>query len=69
MRSGFADEGVCSPIEVSGEGFLYKMVRLMVGALVRVGREAERAGRDFAAFAGAGTGLRELADWWHRRTD
>jgi tRNA pseudouridine38-40 synthase len=30
--------GRCCTIEVSGEGFLYKMVRLMVGALVRHGR-------------------------------
>ncbi|MEO5720332.1 MAG: tRNA pseudouridine(38-40) synthase TruA [Chthoniobacterales bacterium] len=31
-------------IEVTGDGFLYKMVRLMVGALVRVGREPGLAG-------------------------
>ncbi len=31
-------------VEVSGEGFLYKMVRLMVGALVRVGWEPKRGG-------------------------
>jgi tRNA pseudouridine38-40 synthase len=31
-------------IDVSGEGFLYKMVRLMVGALVRAGRDPQCAG-------------------------
>ncbi|MDQ2659053.1 MAG: tRNA pseudouridine(38-40) synthase TruA [Verrucomicrobiota bacterium] len=31
-------------IEISGDGFLYKMVRLMVGALVRQGRGQARAG-------------------------
>ena len=30
--------GACFSFEISGEGFLYKMVRLMVGALVRRGR-------------------------------
>jgi tRNA pseudouridine38-40 synthase len=30
--------GKCLTIEISGDGFLYKMVRLMVGALVRHGR-------------------------------
>jgi tRNA pseudouridine38-40 synthase len=30
--------GRCITIEISGDGFLYKMVRLMVGALVRHGR-------------------------------
>jgi tRNA pseudouridine38-40 synthase len=30
--------GKCLTIEISGDGFLYKMVRLMVGALVRRGR-------------------------------
>jgi tRNA pseudouridine38-40 synthase len=30
--------GSCIVVEVSGDGFLYKMVRLMVGALVRCGR-------------------------------
>ena len=35
--SGFADAGRCLTIEFSGDGFLYKMVRLMVGALVRCG--------------------------------
>lgn len=30
--------GKCVAIEISGSGFLYKMVRLMVGALVRVAR-------------------------------
>ena len=36
--------GRCLTIDVEGDGFLYKMVRLMVGALVRRGREPERAG-------------------------
>lgn len=31
-------------VDVSGDGFLYKMVRMMVGALVRVGREPDHAG-------------------------
>ena len=31
-------KGKCLTIEVAGDGFLYKMVRLMVGALVRRGR-------------------------------
>jgi tRNA pseudouridine38-40 synthase len=30
--------GKCVVLEFSGDGFLYKMVRLMVGALVRCGR-------------------------------
>ena len=30
--------GRCFTIEISGDGFLYRMVRLMVGALVRAGR-------------------------------
>jgi tRNA pseudouridine38-40 synthase len=30
--------GACVAVEVSGDGFLYKMVRLMVGALVRCAR-------------------------------
>lgn len=36
--------GPCVTVEISGDGFLYRMVRLMVGALVRVGREPARAG-------------------------
>ena len=36
--------GRCLTIEVSGDGFLYKMVRLMVGALVRRGRGQAAAG-------------------------
>jgi tRNA pseudouridine38-40 synthase len=36
--------GRCITVEVSGEGFLYKMVRLMVGALVRSGRGQAVAG-------------------------
>ena len=31
----------CVAVEVAGDGFLYKMVRLMVGALVRVGRKQD----------------------------
>jgi tRNA pseudouridine38-40 synthase len=33
-----ARTGKCVALEFSGDGFLYKMVRLMVGALVRCGR-------------------------------
>ena len=36
--------GRCLTIEVEGDGFLYRMVRLMVGALVRRGREPGRTG-------------------------
>lgn len=36
--------GRCLTIEVAGEGFLYKMVRLIVGALVRRGRGQSAAG-------------------------
>lgn len=36
--------GRCLTIEVSGDGFLYKMVRLIVGALVRCGRGQAAAG-------------------------
>ena len=36
--------GKCLTIEISGDGFLYKMVRLMVGALVRRGRGQATAG-------------------------
>ncbi len=37
-------QGRVVTVEVSGEGFLYKMVRLMVGALARVGWDEARAG-------------------------
>ncbi len=36
--------GPCLVLEFSGDGFLYKMVRLMVGALVRCGRGQAPAG-------------------------
>lgn len=36
--------GRCFTIEVTGAGFLYKMVRLMVGALVRAGRNPAAVG-------------------------
>ena len=36
--------GKCLALEFSGDGFLYKMVRLMVGALVRCGRGQAPAG-------------------------
>ena len=36
--------GKCLTVEISGDGFLYKMVRLMVGALVRRGRGQAAAG-------------------------
>ena len=36
--------GRCLTIDVSGDGFLYKMVRLLVGALVRRGRGQAAAG-------------------------
>lgn len=36
--------GRCLTIEVCGDGFLYKMVRLMVGALIRRGRGQAAAG-------------------------
>ena len=36
--------GRCLTVEVAGDGFLYKMVRLMVGALVRAGRDPSTAG-------------------------
>jgi tRNA pseudouridine38-40 synthase len=36
--------GKCLTLEISGDGFLYKMVRLMVGALVRRGRGQAAAG-------------------------
>jgi tRNA pseudouridine38-40 synthase len=36
--------GKCCVLEFSGDGFLYKMVRLMVGALVRCGRGQAPAG-------------------------
>ena len=36
--------GRCIDVEVTGNGFLYKMVRLMIGALVRAGRNQELAG-------------------------
>lgn len=36
--------GACIQVEVSGDGFLYKMVRLMVGALVRCGQGRAPAG-------------------------
>lgn len=37
-------QGHCATISVAGNGFLYKMVRMMVGALVQAGREPSRAG-------------------------
>lgn len=36
--------GRCVAIEVTGDGFLYKMVRMMVGALVRVARKQDPVG-------------------------
>ena len=36
--------GKCLALEFSGDGFLYKMVRLMVGALIRCGRGQAPAG-------------------------
>jgi tRNA pseudouridine38-40 synthase len=36
--------GKCIVIEIAGDGFLYKMVRLMVGAVVRVGRDPALSG-------------------------
>jgi tRNA pseudouridine38-40 synthase len=36
--------GKCIELEFSGNGFLYKMVRLMAGALVRCGRGQESTG-------------------------
>lgn len=36
--------GKCITIEFAGDGFLYKMVRLMVGALVRAARHEKAAG-------------------------
>ncbi len=48
--------GRCLTIEVEGDGFLYKMVRLMVGALVRVGRDPSAAG-EIRALAAAGACL------------
>jgi tRNA pseudouridine38-40 synthase len=39
-----ARSGKCVALEFSGDGFLYKMVRLMTGALVRCGRGQAREG-------------------------
>ena len=43
-RAQLRRRGKCLVIEISGSGFLYKMVRLMVGALVRSGRGQGEAG-------------------------
>ena len=41
---GIRQKGPCVTIEFDGDGFLYKMVRLMVGALVRCGKGQSSAG-------------------------
>lgn len=40
----FRSRGELIELEFAGDGFLYKMVRLMAGALVRCGRDASAAG-------------------------
>ncbi len=44
ISCGCVGAGASFWLEVSGDGFLYKMVRLMVGALVRAGRGQAAAG-------------------------
>jgi tRNA pseudouridine38-40 synthase len=51
-------------VEVDGDGFLYKMVRLMVGELVRIGRgvsDCDQLGRRLAAPSGSVTRHRFVA--------
>lgn len=43
-RARFRSRGELIELEFAGDGFLYKMVRLMVGALVRCGRDESAAG-------------------------
>jgi tRNA pseudouridine38-40 synthase len=66
--------GQAISIEISGDGFLYKMVRLIVGALIQVGLEKQRVGKIEAdlrsgrvnggRFAAPGQGLYLVRVWY-----